>query len=1085
MLNNKTLHLILLIAIAALTPAWAGKAFPQQTGETVVPNQLIVKMKVGVNARSVIPGILNRAIIRDLNLPDHYVVSAPSLPPGILNVLVANPNIEMAEPDRIRTAITAPNDPNYNSSSQWGLFTVQAQQAWDRLGLQYLTASTASPSRLKVAVLDTGADCTHPDFMNTGGTSTDSAAGGQLSWSGSQAFVATTVTSPVCTWQDDHGHGTHVSGIISAATNNSAGVASLGYSLQLLEYKVLDSTGSGTDSNIANAITAAADAGAKVISISLGGAGYSQALQNAINYAWQNNVVVVAAAGNSSTGSLFFPGGANHAMGIAATDSSNNLASFSNYGNDIAVAAPGVSILSTIPTYSVTFGCCNYTYLSGTSMATPFVSALAGLVAATTSNATAASVIQRIEQTAAASGPWSTSFGYGIINAYNAVSGATRATSSGGIVGQITDTSGNPITSAQITVAGQAAVTDSTGLYWIRPVATGVYPISVAASGYTTQNLTLTVVAGSDTPFSVAMGASYGSFTGTVSWNGSPVPGAIVQAQLSGRITGTAVADTSGTYSLWVPAGSGYTLQASQIGMATTTQIGYAVAAGGSTTVNFGGAAAPAAAPSFNPPAGTYTSTQSVTISSTTPGVSIRYTTDGTTPSPTAGSLYTGPVMIGATTTLQAVAYSNTIPASTVSSALYTINSGSNLQVTALTCSPASLTSSATASCAVTLSGAADPSGTVVTLQSNSALLTVPPSLTVPARATTASFAATAGTISSNQTATVAASLNGSSASASISLTGSGSPTPAATPVFTPNNTSSCSGSCSITITDTDSALAGFALQYCTNASADCTPATTYTGAVSFSTSGTHLCAYATATGHIQSATHCETYTVGLPQAYTIQSQPAAGVAGTPTTCTFSPASQSGDLIVVAIYDGNYAVTPTVQDNASGGSSDYSHVAVDNSNSSYGRHRIVYAWGVASGISEVTINASYSALGGVCHLIHASAGPYTADPLDQHSTSTLFTGAGSYTAPSITPTQADGIVIATVADTNGTANSITWTTTPGWTTGGTSQLPISFGLFTEIYPSSAAAAYAPVITYAASGQTTFKFQGSNVAFKRP
>src|SRR5262249_46521357 len=147
---------------------------------------------------------------------------------------------------------------------------------------QYLTAATAGTNRVKVAVLDTGADCTHPDFKNLGGSSTDSAQGGQFLYASSQALVATKVTSPACPWQDDHGHGTHTAGIVAAATQNATGVSSVGYPLQVIVYKVLDNTGSGSDSTIAAAIEAAANAGAQVVSMSLGGTGYSQTLQSAI-----------------------------------------------------------------------------------------------------------------------------------------------------------------------------------------------------------------------------------------------------------------------------------------------------------------------------------------------------------------------------------------------------------------------------------------------------------------------------------------------------------------------------------------------------------------------------------------------------------------------------------------------------------------------------------------------------------------------------------------------------------------------------------------------------------------------------------
>ena len=164
---------------------------------------------------------------------------------------------------------------------------------------------------------------------------------------------------------------------------------------------MLNQSGSGTSANVATAIKAAADAGVQVISMSLGGAGYDPATQLAINYAWQRNVVVVSAAGNSDSNAIFYPGDANLGLGISATDSGNTRANFSNFGNGVALGAPGVAILSTIPTYSVTLGCCNYDSIG--SMATPFVAALAGLVATATPGISNTAIVQQMEQTASAS----------------------------------------------------------------------------------------------------------------------------------------------------------------------------------------------------------------------------------------------------------------------------------------------------------------------------------------------------------------------------------------------------------------------------------------------------------------------------------------------------------------------------------------------------------------------------------------------------------------------------------------------------------------------------------------------------------
>src|SRR5207249_2360212 len=238
---------------------------------------------------------------------------------------------------------------------------------------------------------------------------------------------------------------------------------------------ILDSNGSGNDFTISQAIRAAADAGIHFVSMSLGGAGYSQNFQDAINYAWERNTLTIAAAGNGNSNGLFFPAGGNYVIGVAATDSNNNKASFSNWGPyNPDIAAPGVTIYSTLPGYPNPLGAQNYGNLSGTSMATPHVSALAGLLSLTTPNASAASILERIQQSAPsniANGGWEQHFGYGIINAYDAVSGILRAATLGSLVGQIVDSNANPINGATIVVNGQSITVDSSGLYRFQTLA--------------------------------------------------------------------------------------------------------------------------------------------------------------------------------------------------------------------------------------------------------------------------------------------------------------------------------------------------------------------------------------------------------------------------------------------------------------------------------------------------------------------------------------------------------------------------------------------------------------------------------------
>jgi thermitase len=499
--NNRNLFVVLLLTLSAAPCLWAGKEFTAGPGESALPDQLIVKLHSGANINQLLASVVPQAFANLVSSQfNAYVLQ---LPPGIQNLiskaLAASPLVDYVEPNRLRkTNIGPPNDPNY--ASQWALTNIQALQAWNYLPDQYLTAATAGTNRVKVAVLDTGADCTHPDFKNVGGSSADSALGGQLLFASSEALIATKVVSPTCAWQDDHGHGTHTAGIVAAATQNGTGVASVGYPLQVIVYKVLDDTGNGSDAVIALAIEAATDAGAKVVSMSLGGVGYSQTLQNAIEYAWQHNTLVVSAAGNTGDNSLMYPGAANHALGVAATDITNARAGFSTYGNWVKIAAPGVNVLSTAPTYANTLGILNYASLSGTSMATPHVAAVAGLVYMANPSLSAAAVAQQLQRSAQTpNAGWDQFIGYGVLNAAGAVSGTLRSATLGSLVGQVVDASNLPV-SATVVANGQSFTTAAgDGLFRIANLSAGTYTLTATAGGFSPVNMQASVLGGSDT----------------------------------------------------------------------------------------------------------------------------------------------------------------------------------------------------------------------------------------------------------------------------------------------------------------------------------------------------------------------------------------------------------------------------------------------------------------------------------------------------------------------------------------------------------------------------------------------------------
>ena len=180
---------------------------------------------------------------------------------------------------------------------QWGMNKVQAPQAWD---------VTTGSGEVNIAILDTGIDLDHPDLA---------------------AKIVSSINfgdSPNA--DDSYGHGTHCAGIAAASTNNGVGVAGLGYDSTLMNVKVLRDNGSGYYSWVANGITWAADNGAEVISLSLGGSSASSTLENAINYAWDKGVVIVTAAGNNGNSNPFYPAYYANCIAVAGTDANDNLA---------------------------------------------------------------------------------------------------------------------------------------------------------------------------------------------------------------------------------------------------------------------------------------------------------------------------------------------------------------------------------------------------------------------------------------------------------------------------------------------------------------------------------------------------------------------------------------------------------------------------------------------------------------------------------------------------------------------------------------------------------------------------------------
>lgn len=339
---------------ASITPTataamqcWEGSAVSSAPSAGAVPNQVLVKFAEGTSD-SVIAAYVRSVQGRVSAEMAELGVVVLDVPRGKVAGVVADLQrlgvVEYAEPNFSASAFdTTPNDARW--AEQYGPAKVQAPAAWD--------LSTGS-SGVTIAVVDTGVQSTHPEFSGRLVAGCD--------------FVNRDALP-----EDDNGHGTHVAGIAAAAGNNSVGIAGINWGARIMALKVLDATGTGTYQQIAQAIVYAADSGAKVINLSLGGSEPSSVLEDAVNYAVAQGAVVVAAAGNDGTNSANYPAAYAAAIAVAATDSSNVRASFSNYGSYVDLSAPGVSILST-------FLSSGYSSKSGTSMAAPHVAGAAALL---------------------------------------------------------------------------------------------------------------------------------------------------------------------------------------------------------------------------------------------------------------------------------------------------------------------------------------------------------------------------------------------------------------------------------------------------------------------------------------------------------------------------------------------------------------------------------------------------------------------------------------------------------------------------------------------------------------------------------
>lgn len=272
-----------------------------------------------------------------------------------------------------------PNDPAW--PLQYNMAAIRAPQGW-----QYSTGS----SSIIIAVIDSGVDATHPELAGKLVAGYD--------------FVNADFDPA-----DDYGHGTHVAGLAAAIGNNGIGMAGVAWNARVMPLKVLNSGGGGSYANTAAAILWATDQGARVINLSLGGVSPSLVLEEAVNYAADRGVLMVGAAGNTASPWVLYPAAYPAVIAVASTDSANQVSTFSNYGPQVELAAPGTGV------YSLSPG--GYMVRNGTSMSAPQVSGLAAILLSLPGNGSALAVREQMRTSALDLGApgWDNRFGFGLI----------------------------------------------------------------------------------------------------------------------------------------------------------------------------------------------------------------------------------------------------------------------------------------------------------------------------------------------------------------------------------------------------------------------------------------------------------------------------------------------------------------------------------------------------------------------------------------------------------------------------------------------------------------------------------------------
>ncbi len=534
---------------------------PQFVGPAAAPGEIVVGFdttlpQVSPQAAMV---LAEATTIRSFPQIGAKVIRVPQAEVGPMCASLANiEGIRYAEPNyRRRVLLAAPNDPAYSNLDtmyaywdegdptyyQWNLHVINALEAWNVWPNTYYTAATKPANPVKLAVIDTGIDIggtdgiPHPDFINAGGSSPDAAFGGQIDMADARNVRNDYAPTDIA---DDYGHGTAVAGVAGAATNNGStgpgqggGIAGLAYNCQIMPIKAFDSTGQGTEADLVAGILWAVDHGAVVINISAGDYYYSQAEQDAVDYAWAHGTLIVAAAGNDGTQTFIYPAACTGVMSVAATmwEPLDTPCTYSNYGEYVLVSAPAGDVSyvplgfwftwTSMPTEPVDLHYAGYPgdvamyeYQAGTSLSCPFVAGLAALYAGyhgitqSTPNGVWQmweAILKGCDNPSGGSG-WDPHWGWGRINAYQTMLGNNnRGATVGRVTGQV-KYYGTPVDNAiveAVPVGGGSPVSATTrddGMYRLSNIPPGLYNITGTYFGQSTTLYNVEVQAGVDLP---------------------------------------------------------------------------------------------------------------------------------------------------------------------------------------------------------------------------------------------------------------------------------------------------------------------------------------------------------------------------------------------------------------------------------------------------------------------------------------------------------------------------------------------------------------------------------------------------------